>query len=203
MLALAGDEVLMDERSTLGPIDPQIVVHTPQGASIIPAQNILDGFEKARDAIEHSPEVLPAYLPLLNRYDLHIFEICRDAIALAKTLAQTWLESYMFKNLPDKSQQAKRTTEELSEHRLYLSHGRTIGIQKAEEIGLIVHNLKKYPKLRKALWELYCAIDLYFDRVPAAKLYENARGVSWAKLFQPAQITPPPSAQQPASSSMT
>lgn len=141
------------------------------------------------------------YLPLLNKYDLHIFEFCRDAIQLAKTLAQTWLERYMFKNLPDKQQRAELVTKELSDHRLYLSHGRTIGIQKAKEIGLIVRNLRKRQELRKLLWKLYCSLELYFDRVPAAKLYENAQGVSWARLFQPVPMMPmpqPPEQPQPS-----
>jgi ClpP class serine protease len=62
MLALCGDEILMDERSTLGPIDPQIIITTPQGVTSAPVQDILDGFERIRQILKEDPGVLGAYL---------------------------------------------------------------------------------------------------------------------------------------------
>ncbi|MBC7318650.1 serine protease [Candidatus Bipolaricaulota bacterium] len=203
MLALSGDEIWMDERSTLGPIDPQIILSTPQGVTSVPAQAILDAFGRVRDVLKKEPEALAVYLPILQKYDLHILEICENALKLSFTLAQTWLEKYMFRGLPDGKERARRIAKKLSSHQENLSHGRTIGIRKAQEWGLIVRDFREEPELRKYIWELYCLIELYFDRTLAVKLFENSRGVSLAVNYpeQVLQIPGPPpvpsSSQEP------
>lgn len=207
MLALSGDEIWMDERSTLGPIDPQIILSTPQGVTSVPAQAILDAFAKVRDVLKKEPEALAVYLPMLQKYDLHILEICENALKLSFTLAQNWLEKYMFRGLPDGKERARRIAEKLSSHQENLSHGRTIGIRKAQEWGLIIRDFREEPELRKHVWKLYCLIELYFDRTPAVKLFENSRGVSWARHYQeqvlqiPVLPPVPPSPQEPQGSS--
>ena len=203
MLALCGDEIFMDERSTLGPIDPQIIITTPQGITSAPVQDILDGFERIRQILKDDPGTLGAYLPMLQKYDLYIFETCENAKRLAHSLAKEWLEKYMFKDLPDKKEKAVFIAEKLGEHKEYLSHGRTIGIQRANELGLNIKDLREMPTLRDELWKLYCLIEILFDRSPMVKLFENSRGTSWARHFvnQMVQvpIVPPqgPPATQP------
>jgi len=203
MLALSGDEILMDDRSTLGPIDPQIIMSTPQGVTTVPVQEVLDAFERFRKVLKkEGVKSLPAYLPMLQKYDLHTFETCRKAKSLAKTLTQTWLEEYMLKGLPDKKKKAKQITRKFSSHKENLSHGRPIGIRKARKFGLIITDLRNLPDLRKKLWELYCAIELYFDRTIVVKLFENSRGVSWARKFGKPGVRltpklPPQRPQQP------
>ena len=94
MLALSGDEILMDDRSELGPIDPQIQIN----GNFVPAQTLIDGFEEAKKVIlEAGTDILPAYLPLLNKYDLHILQICENAKKLSEELVKDWLSKYMFK----------------------------------------------------------------------------------------------------------
>ncbi len=205
MLALCGDEILMDERSTLGPIDPQIIITTPQGITSAPVQDILDGFERIRQIVKEDPGALGAYLPMLQKYDLHIFETCENAKILARSLAQDWLEKYMLKGLPDKKEKAAFIAGKLGEHKEYLSHGRTIGIQRCKELGLIIKNLKEIPPLRDELWRLYCLIEILFDRTQIVKLFENSHGTSWARNFieQIVQIPiappqGPPMAQPPS-----
>jgi len=183
MLALCGDEILMDERSTLGPIDPQIIITTPQGITSAPVQDILDGFERIREILKDDPGALAAYLPMLQKYDLHIFETCENAKKLARTLAQEWLEKYMLKESADKREKAASIAEKLGEHKEYLSHGRTIGIRQCKELGLVIKDLRENPPLREELWKLYCLIEILFDRTPMVKLFENSRGVSWARNF--------------------
>lgn len=86
----------MDDRSELGPIDPQIQIN----GNFVPAQTLIDGFEEAKKAIlETGPDILPAYLPLLNKYDLHILQICENAKKLSEELVKDWLTKYMFKGI--------------------------------------------------------------------------------------------------------
>jgi hypothetical protein len=208
MLALCGDEILMDERSTLGPIDPQIIIATPQGVTSAPVQDILDGFERIRQILKDDPGALGAYLPMLQKYDLHIFETCENAKKLAHSLSQKWLEKYMLKDITDKKEKAAYIAEKLGEHKENLSHGRTIGIRQCKELGLVVKDLRNVPQLRDELWKLYCLIEILFDRTPMVKLFENSRGTSWARNFieQIVQfpIAPPqgPPVSQPPSQPM-
>lgn len=86
MMVLPGNGILVDDRSELGPIDPQILINNV----FVPAQTIIDGFEEAKKTInENGPNVLPPYLPLLNKYDLHILQNCENAINLSKKLVKT------------------------------------------------------------------------------------------------------------------
>jgi len=200
MLALSGNEVWMDDRSTLGPIDPQIIITTPLGVISVPTQAILDAFSKVRDILKKEPEALAVYLPMLQKYDLHIFEICENAQKLSSSLVQTWLENYMFNSMPDRKERAEFIVNKFSNHRENLSHARTIGIRKAQEWGLIIKDLREVPMLRRDLWKLYCLIELYFDRTPAIKLFENSKGVSWARAYQEQalQFPTPAPVPQPA-----
>ena len=42
--------------------------------------------------------MLPAYIPLIQRYSLELFEQCEDAEKLSRELVTEWLTKYMFAN---------------------------------------------------------------------------------------------------------
>jgi len=202
MLALSGDEIYMDDRSTLGPIDPQLVVTTPNGAtSLVPTQDIIDAFDDVRKIVKREgPDVLPAFYPMLEKYDLHIFQICKKAQKLSETMVRKWLQQYMFKDDQKRSQKANKITKRFSDRKKNLSHSRTISFEDAKNIGLRIRDLRENPPLRQTLWELYCNIELYFDRTIAVKLFENSRGVSWSRnqqQFISVPILAPPPTQIP------
>lgn len=200
MLALSGNKILMDDRSELGPTDPQIAMPLQNGMGIVfvPAKAIINGFNKAREIIEtKGSDILPAYLPLLNKYDLHILEICEDAIKLSEELVQEWIAKYMFEGKKEKEELAKEISGHFLEHDDHKSHARPITISKAKEWKLDVEDMRENKDLRDKVWKLYCAIELFFDRSAAVKLYENAYGTSLMKNFPQPQVIlqgPPPAA---------
>jgi len=183
MLALCGDELLMDERSSLGPIDPQIIISSNKGTTSVAAQHILDGFDSIHQALKKDPNALPAYLPILQKYDFHIFEICKTAKKLSHILAMTWLENYMLKELENKKEKAKEIADFLANHQEHLSHGRSIDIKKCSNLGLKIVDLRNSPELRDLVWELFCLIDILFDRSLIVKLFENSSGISWGRNY--------------------
>ena len=82
LLCFSGEQVLMLPEGTLGPIDPQV--------NGVPARAILRAFDNLeRRLAEEGPKALPAYLPLLQKYDLHLLELCRNAQQLSEELART------------------------------------------------------------------------------------------------------------------
>lgn len=194
MLALSGNKILMDDRSELGPTDPQVVIPVPGGIMFVPAKSILNGFNKAKSIIEsEGTDSLPAYLPMLNKYDLHLLEICETSLKLAEELVSEWLKKYMFEG--EKDELAKEISGHFLEHDDHKSHARPITISKAKEWKLDVEDMRENKELRDKVWKLYCAIELFFDRSAAVKLYENAYGTSLMKNFPQPQVilkTPPP-----------
>lgn len=175
VMALSGNKIYMDNRSELGPIDPQIrVPKLPGGSITVPAQAYLDGFRDVIEKLKKEGGSLPAgYLPILNQVDVATLELCRTSQEHARRLAAQWLESYMFAGRPDAAEKAKSIAHELSDYREFLSHGRPIGLDKALQMRLVVEDLATTPKLRNLVWQLYCRIELHFDRSPFIKLYES------------------------------
>ncbi|MDH5795727.1 MAG: serine protease [Candidatus Bathyarchaeota archaeon] len=191
LMVLAGDAVLMDDRSELGPTDPQIAKPTFGGTVFVPAQAVLDGLEIAKSLVEREGEkVLPLLVPLLHQYDLSILQVCQEAIGLAKDLAYRWLVTYMLKDLDDREERSRNIADALSDRTRFLSHAKPIRIQEAIELGLKVEDMRDTPELREKVWKLYCAIEILFDRTRAVKLYENAVGTSFYKSIPPNPISP-------------
>lgn len=171
MMALACDEILMTDVGTLGPIDPQI--------NGIPARTILRGFEGLEERIkQEGPQALGAYIHLLGQYNLHLLEICRDAEALAKELAHTWLTDYMLKDEREKVDDIVNFLVNYDEHK---SHARSIGRTKAKELGLNITFLKRKEPLTKIVRSLQDQFSFFFKVSSFFKLYENGHGVSWGR----------------------
>lgn len=187
MLAMSGNAVVLDDTSALGPIDPQIVYRDPAtGQSVaIPTQTILDGFEHAKQAIKKDAEAIGVYLPLLNKLDLHLFEICKNAEKLSKTLVKDWLKQYMFKGDPKAGQKAAKATKYLSSHKDRLSHGRPITIDTAKNtLKLKVVDLRGDVELRQLYNELWTEVEWFVDSTDTYKFFENAYGVGFRRRFQ-------------------
>jgi len=123
MLALSGNQIILHPTATLGPIDPQI--------NGVPARSIKRGFDKARQTIETSgPEALPAYIPLIEKYSLHLLEVCEDAESLARNLVTEWLENYMFSGSNMDKAKIKKISNYFSEYDHHLTHSRPITCEK-------------------------------------------------------------------------
>ena len=60
MIACAADEIVLGKHSFLGPIDPQLVIQTPLGARAVPAQAVLDQFDRAKRECRDRPGELSA-----------------------------------------------------------------------------------------------------------------------------------------------
>lgn len=187
MMILSGDELLMDSRSELGPIDPQIQI---QGI-FVPAQTVLDGFNKAKETIlKEGVEITPVYLPLLNKCDLHILQICEDALEMSQKLVKQWLAKYMFNSNKDKVKLAEKAARFFASRRKHLSHASPITIDDVKKLGLRVFDMKNDKKLQNAVWKLYCLIELFFDRSPVVKIYENSQGTFLLKQLPVVSVEP-------------
>jgi len=174
LLSFSGNSIIMGSLATLGPIDPQI--------NGVPARAILRAFEEVTARLKkEGPQALPAYMPLISKYDLHIFEICKSAQALSNELAASWLSAYMLE-CEQTDQRVTSAVDFFSNYDLHKSHGRSVSRTKARELlGEKVIFSEDIPGLSDLLRSLYNQYELWFDSTPFFKLFENARGINWGR----------------------
>jgi Serine dehydrogenase proteinase len=170
MLALSGNEVILHPTATLGPIDPQL--------NGTPARSIQRGFLTARETIKtEGPEALPAYIPLLEQYSLHLLELCEDSLELSKTLLRDWLTEYMFENNQSMTDVIREAVEFFSNYELHLTHSRPLTFDRVSSLGLKIS--QPDTTLEELMREAYILISGFFGVTPFVKLYENNGTLSW------------------------
>jgi hypothetical protein len=197
MLALSADELVLDEHSELGPIDPQFT----RGSTVSPAQGILEQFKQATDEIKQDPAKLPAWVPILQQYAPSLLQDARQALDLAREMVTGWLEAYMFRNRKDAHTIADRVARYFSGEDPQdptRSHGRPIGIKRAKEMRLRVVDMRRRPELQRRVRELHHAVNITLTQTQAYKLLENSLGHSFIRGLQvQANIQPVPAMQPP------
>lgn len=172
VLAMSGDEILMDYHSCLGPIDPQI----ERDGRLVPALSYLSQYE---DLIEKSlsQQLSTAELVLLQKLDLaelHQFELARD---LSIDLLRRWLASYKFKDWIEtesrgepvtqqmKEERADWIARQLNDHQRWLTHGRGIDMQTLQdELKLKIQDYGSDTALRDAVWNYFWFLQDHMGR---------------------------------------
>lgn len=182
MIACAADSIVMGKHSFLGPIDPQILLTTPLGQRMVPAQAILEQFELAKKECE-DPAKLGAWLPMLSQYGPDLLVQCRNASEMSRKLVQGWLQTYMFKDrAPDEAERrAGAIADWLSSHRNFRSHGRHIPRSDCETRGLVVEHLEANQDFQDLVLSVFHATTHTFSGSNAVKIIENHHGKAFIK----------------------
>ena len=163
VLAMSGDEIMMDYHSCLGPIDPQLL----RDGRMVPALSYLAQYEYLIEKSIHGT-LATAELVLLGKLDLaelHQFELARD---LSIDLLKRWLTIYKFKDWTKtetgkipvtkemKEQRASEIAHQLSDHTRWLTHGRGIDMKTLrDELRLKIDDFGDNPELKKAVWDYF------------------------------------------------
>ena len=177
MMCCAADQLVMDEKSELGPIDPQmLIVRGDKQIIRAPAQAIIDQFDLARKSISEDPGNLPVWLPIIQILGPSLLKECENADRLSRELVKSWLEKYMFRSDEQREEKATALSEYLAKSQEHLSHGRRIGIEQLREYGINILDTRNVPELQSAIWDLYLSIMITFDTSTAFKLTENGHG---------------------------
>jgi len=190
MLACACEELVMGKHSAIGPIDPQMVINTPEGSISIPAQSILEEFEQAKKEVAQNPDLATLWVNRINKYPHGFFQICKDTTELATMKVTEWLDSYMFKDSTANPKPGHKIAEWLGTSSQHKSHGRPIMIDTAKEIGLKVLELESDQTLQELVLSVFHCTEITFEITNCVKLIENHEGKGW---FSNIQVAPPPS----------
>ena len=163
VLAMSGDDILMDYHSCLGPIDPQLQLDD----RLVPALSYLAQYENLIEK-SRSEALSTAELVLLQKLDLaelHQFELARG---LSIDLLKRWLTSYKFKDWVETETRGIPVTQEMKEERAgwiamqlndqerWLTHGRGIDMGTLqEELSLKITDFGAEPALKQAVWDYF------------------------------------------------
>jgi ClpP class serine protease len=196
LLALSGNQILMDSRGELGPVDPQLSYMTRHGRKQEAAEAITEGFKAAKEALmREGPSATPAYLPLLEQYTIGLLQACANARKLSEKLAADWLTKYMFNGDVART---PAVVQYFASHNETLSHGRAIRKDKCLELKMEIVDLDlaENRELRDLIWQLWCHYELHLERaLTVTKVYENSTGCSIQKISTQIQIIAQPAPQ--------
>lgn len=192
IFAMAGDEILMSESSTLGPIDAQIMM--PNGKRFS-ADAFLDGLEKIKTQVLRDG-LNPAYIPILQNISPGEIQHFENAQNFSRTLVRQWLKTYKFKywethkstGLPvteeEKESRADEIASNLCRHSDWLTHGRSIRINDLEAMRLKISNYTEHPELEQAIERYYNLLRLTFEKTGIYKIFETTDSQIYQSIAQ-------------------
>ncbi|CAK0744742.1 Serine dehydrogenase proteinase [uncultured Gammaproteobacteria bacterium] len=149
IFCMSGDRIYMDYTSSLGPIDPQVLVNNDGNGRYVPALGYLEQVDrlilKSKDGT-----LTPAEFALLQGQDLALLSSYEQARDLSIELLKAWLVKYKFRSWThhrsDPNKKGTIVTDEekecraveiaklLGNHQFWHSHGRMIGAEKLRSI---------------------------------------------------------------------
>ena len=188
LLALSGNEVMMDDHSYLGPIDLQVERGNEEDRRMVPGVAYLQFFD---DLVRKGSGLSEAESILLQNFDLAELDQIRLESDLSKNLLQEWLVRYKFSDwtitdgqgvpvTPElKASRAKEIANLLSDHTKWMTHDRSIGIDTLrEKLGLRITNLAEHPdeELRPAVMSYY---NFLIDYMSAEDLVSFVHGMNY------------------------
>ena len=132
MIACSGASIVMGKHSNIGPVDPQLIINSPNGPTSNPAKAIIDQFYKALQEVNEPNK--QAWAILLNQYGPSVITQCENYIKMSENLIRDWLNRFMFKTeAPDvKAPIIENIASFLANHDNFKRHGRHISREKAE-----------------------------------------------------------------------
>ena len=190
MICCSADEIVMGKHSSLGPTDPQLLLATPLGVRLVPAQAILDQFTRAQEE-SSDPAKLPAWLPMLGQFGPDLLRQSENLLELSKDLVGNWLQTYMFALEADGANKAEAIASWLGDHGNFKSHSRHLPRRALSEQGLKVVPLEADSTLQDLSLSVFHATTQTLSGTPSVKIVENHLGRAYVKQHSP----PPPPPQ--------
>ena len=94
IMAMSGDEILMTQTGSLGPIDAQIVMH----GNVVSAYDYIDWMNQKKKEAEKTGTLNPADVVILSQITPGELNGVINSLKFAEDLVKKWLNDYKFKN---------------------------------------------------------------------------------------------------------
>lgn len=193
ILVMSGDNILMTESGSLGPIDAQIRI----GRSTISAYDYEEWVKDKREEAETVGKLNPFDATMVAQISPGELRLVHHSLNMAKELVVDWLPKYKFKNwdvtetkkrtvTPKmKKQRAEEIAAELTNHGKWRSHGRSIKIDDLQSIGLKITRLDDDPDLSDIIYRIQVVVRFLFTDTDIYKMFVSEK----AKMFKRAVRT--------------
>ena len=180
MVACAANEIVLGKHSFLGPTDPQFVLSTPLGVRSVPAQAILNQFDRAQREGADAAK-LSAWLPMLAQYGPDLLERSEMALQLSKTLVKQWLATYMFRLADDPEARAEALSGWLANHDNFNSHSRHLSRDQLRAKGMSIAALEDDQEFQDKSLSVFHATTHAFAATQVVKIVESHLGRAFIK----------------------
>lgn len=187
MIALGADKIVMGYCSELGPIDAQITILISGVPQQLSAQSFIDARNNLIKQLNSANEKERiGYLQQLASSTMEpaFINECGRQLNFANDMVKKCLPSHMLKHkFAGKSSRwykikANSIAKNLSSANKRFQHGRMIGVDEADKLGLNIEKLEKENKLWNLYWELYVRAEVLMminsqPNRPVAKVFLN------------------------------
>lgn len=190
IIVLSGDEILMTETGSLGPIDAQMKI----GRSVVSAYDYMEWVEEKRKEAEKQGRLNPFDATMVAQITPGELGSVFHALKFAEDLVVEWLINYKFKNwtvtethkIPVteemKRKRAEEIAKELTNHSKWRSHGRSLKISDLEEIGLKITKIDDNRELSEIVYRIQTVCKLLFETSTTFKIFATQEN----KIFRQA-----------------
>ncbi len=186
IFCLSGDEIIMDSRAYIGPIDPQV---QSKDGRYVPAQAITtlvnDIQKRGKELLDKGQQPNWTDIQLLNRIDAKELGNAISASNYSIELVTNYLANYKFKNwthhrsttgLPvseeDKNNRAKEIAAQLCDHSLWKTHSRGITREMAHsECRLEILHPEDITNLHRAIRRFWALMYWAFEKTNVYKAF--------------------------------
>lgn len=198
IMAMSGDEILMEPSSALEPIDAQMM----QNSKRFSAHAFLEGLEKIKSEVIEKNNLNRAYIPILQNISPADIQECENAQDFSRILVTRWLSQYKFKywdthsstglevTLQDKARRAGQIARTLCNHGKWLTHGRSVTLNDLREMKLQITDYSEQEELCDAIRKYYTLMRLTFDTTSIYKIFETPSSQIYKHMITEQQIQP-------------
>ncbi len=190
IITLSGDEILMTETGSLGPIDAQVKI----GRSVISAYDYIEWVDEKRKEAKKAGALNPFDATMIAQITPGELSGVFHALEYAKDLVIEWLVKYKFRNwtvtetqrkqvtLQMKRKRAAKIAKELTNHAKWRLHGRSIKRSDLEDIGLKITRVEDDPRLSDLVLRIQLVCRMLFDTTTTFKIFATEE----TKIFRQA-----------------
>lgn len=186
IFCMSGDELIMDESSFFGPIDPQV---PSKNGRYVPAQSIntliADIQRRGQEQLQKGAQPDWTDIQILRNLDAKEIGNAINASKFSTDLVAQYLERYKFKNwsthqdgaavTPEqKTKRAKEIAGQLCNHQLWLSHSSRISRDMAwNTCKLKITHPENVPGLNRAIKRFWALVCFSLENSPVAKIFAS------------------------------
>jgi hypothetical protein len=179
IMILSGDEILMTETGSLGPIDAQMRI----GRSTISAHDYVEWVEEKHKEAEEKGILNPFDATMIAQITPGELRGVYQSLKFAEDLVKEWLPKYKFKNWNEtetekipvtpemKVKRAEEIAQKLTNRTIWRSHGRSIKIEDLESIGLKIIRINENPELKDIVYRIQMICKLLFETTTTYKIF--------------------------------